>query len=144
VRSEGFYVNENSTDTSWARTSDLPICSTATVPPRSPYTVCVCVCVYIYIYIHIYMHARARARAHTHTHTTHIYSWVCYNEQILSIKSGCHNERGGIISADVARFFCAFLMESSTIVFTREILFLLFMYVRLFMLFTFTCPVYKS
>jgi len=26
VRSEGFYVNEN--DTSWDRTSDLPICST--------------------------------------------------------------------------------------------------------------------
>ena len=29
VRSEGFCVNENSTDTSWDRTSDLPICSTA-------------------------------------------------------------------------------------------------------------------
>ena len=29
VRSDGFYVNENSTDTSWIRTSDLPICSTA-------------------------------------------------------------------------------------------------------------------
>ena len=29
VRSEGFYVNENSTDTSWNRTSDFPICSTA-------------------------------------------------------------------------------------------------------------------
>ena len=29
VRSEGFYVNEKSTDTSWDRTSDLPICSTA-------------------------------------------------------------------------------------------------------------------
>jgi len=28
VRSEGFYVNENSTDTSWDRSSDLPICST--------------------------------------------------------------------------------------------------------------------
>ena len=28
VRSEGFYV-EKSTDTSWDRTSDLPICSTA-------------------------------------------------------------------------------------------------------------------
>ena len=27
--SEGFYVNEKSTDTSWDRTSDLPICSTA-------------------------------------------------------------------------------------------------------------------
>ena len=25
----GFYVNEKSTDTSWDRTSDLPICSTA-------------------------------------------------------------------------------------------------------------------
>ena len=29
VRSEGFYVDENSTDTSRDRTSDLPICSTA-------------------------------------------------------------------------------------------------------------------
>jgi len=29
VRSEGFYVNERSTDTSWDRTSNLPICSTA-------------------------------------------------------------------------------------------------------------------
>ena len=29
VRSEGFYVKEGSTGTSWDRTSDLPICSTA-------------------------------------------------------------------------------------------------------------------
>jgi len=29
VLSEGFYVNEKSTDTSWVRSSDLPICSTA-------------------------------------------------------------------------------------------------------------------
>jgi len=29
VRSGGFYANEKSTDTSWDRTSDLPICSTA-------------------------------------------------------------------------------------------------------------------
>ena len=29
VRSEGFYVNEKSTDDSWDRTSDLQICSTA-------------------------------------------------------------------------------------------------------------------
>jgi len=28
MRPEGFYVNEKSTDTSWDRTSDLPICST--------------------------------------------------------------------------------------------------------------------
>jgi ammonia channel protein AmtB len=27
----------------------------------------------------------------------------CYNEQFLSIKSGFYNERGGILSADVAR-----------------------------------------
>ena len=27
----------------------------------------------------------------------------CYNGQFLSIKLGCYNERGGIISADVAR-----------------------------------------
>jgi hypothetical protein len=31
------------------------------------------------------------------------YSGVCYNEQFLSIKSGCYNERGAILSADVAR-----------------------------------------
>ena len=31
-RSEGFYVNEKSTDTSWDRTSDLLICSTAPWP----------------------------------------------------------------------------------------------------------------
>jgi len=29
VRSEGFYVDEKSTDISWDRNSDLPICSTA-------------------------------------------------------------------------------------------------------------------
>ena len=29
VRSEGFYVNEKSTDISWNRTSELPVCSTA-------------------------------------------------------------------------------------------------------------------
>jgi len=29
VRSEGFYVNGKSNDTSWERASDLPICSTA-------------------------------------------------------------------------------------------------------------------
>ena len=28
VRSEGFYVNEKSTDTSWDRTRDLPVCKT--------------------------------------------------------------------------------------------------------------------
>jgi hypothetical protein len=26
-----------------------------------------------------------------------------HNEQFLSIKSGCYNKRGGILSADVAR-----------------------------------------
>jgi len=31
------------------------------------------------------------------------YSGVCYNEQFLSIKSGCYNERGGILSADIVR-----------------------------------------
>jgi len=31
VRSEGFYVNEKSTYTSWDRTSDLPNCSTALI-----------------------------------------------------------------------------------------------------------------
>ena len=32
VRSKGFYVNEESSDTSWNRTSDLPICGTAPKP----------------------------------------------------------------------------------------------------------------
>ena len=35
MRSEGFYVNEKSSDSSWDRTSDLSICSTF-VLPRSP------------------------------------------------------------------------------------------------------------
>jgi len=30
----------------------------------------------------------------------------CYNEQFLSIKSGCYNECGGILLADIARM-CA-------------------------------------
>ena len=75
----------------------------------------------------------------------------CYNEQFLSIKSGCYNEhrcyneRGGIL----------FIMESSIIVFTREIcfvfmlfnrenLFIVFTDERLFMFFKFTCAMYKS
>jgi len=63
------------------------------------------------------------------------YNGECYNEQCLSIKSGCYNEhrcyteRGGIL----------FTMESLIIVFTRERLFMLFMCIRLFMLFKFTC-----
>jgi hypothetical protein len=32
----------------------------------------------------------------------YMYCEVCYNEQFLSIKSGCYNERGGILLADVA------------------------------------------
>jgi len=52
------------------------------------------------MYIYVYTHT------HTHTHT---HSGVCYNEKFLSVKSGCYNEhrcyneRGGILSADVAR-----------------------------------------
>ena len=34
MRSEGFYVKENSTDTSWDRTKDLPICSTTLIIRR--------------------------------------------------------------------------------------------------------------
>ena len=46
-----------------------------------------------------------RTNATTNDATTN----ECYNEQFLSIKSGCYNEhrcykeRGGILSADVAR-----------------------------------------
>jgi hypothetical protein len=55
----------------------------------------------------------------------------CYNEKILSIKSGCcnahrcYNERRGIL----------FIIESLIIIFTSKRLFMLFMCVRLFMLF---------
>ena len=67
----------------------------------------------------------------------------CYNEQLLSIKSGWYNERGGIL----------FIMESLIIVLTRERLFLLFIREstfivfneeRWFMLLKFTCAAYKS
>ena len=29
----------------------------------------------------------------------------CYNEMFLSVKSGCYNERGRILSADVAQTY---------------------------------------
>jgi hypothetical protein len=61
----------------------------------------------------------------------YIYSGVCYNEQFLPIKSGCYNERGGILSVEVARA-CACRVR---LVFTRERLFMLLMCVRLFMVF---------
>jgi hypothetical protein len=35
--------------------------------------------------------------------TNECYNEQCYNKPFLSIKSGCYNERGGILSADVAR-----------------------------------------
>jgi hypothetical protein len=53
------------------------------------------------------------------------YSRVCYNEQFISVKSVCYNERGGIL----------FTMESSIIVVTRERMVMFFMCVRLYMLF---------
>jgi hypothetical protein len=34
----------------------------------------------------------------------------CYNEYFLLMISGCYNERGGILSADVARS-CAFALD---------------------------------
>ena len=40
VRLKGIYVNEKSTDTSWDRNSDLPICSTA--PHRATAVICEC------------------------------------------------------------------------------------------------------
>ena len=39
----------------------------------------------------------------------------CYNEQFLSIKSGCYNERGGILLADVARA-CAWRVGPSCLI----------------------------
>jgi len=83
------------------------------------------------------------------------YSVVRYNEQFLSVKSGCYNKCGGM-------FIFSLIMESTIIVFTRERLFILFMCVilfmffireslfivstkeRLVMLFKFTCTVCKS
>jgi hypothetical protein len=78
------------------------------------------------------------------------YSGMCYNERmlqrtVLSIKSGCYNERGGVL----------FIMESSIIIFTRErsfmfmlcireSLFIVFTKERLLMLFKFTYTAYKS
>ena len=62
-----------------------------------------------------------RTNATTNDATTN----ECYNEQFISIKSGCYNELGGIL----------FVMESSNIVFTRERLFMPLRCVRLFMLF---------
>ena len=61
-------------------------------------------------YFRVMGHASLIKNIYIHTHT-HIYSQICYNEQILSIISGCynehrcHNERGGIISVDVTHFF---------------------------------------
>jgi hypothetical protein len=52
----------------------------------------------------------------------------CYNEQYLSINSGCYNEHGG-------RLFVFFIRERFFIVFTKE---------RLFILSKFTCTVYRS
>ena len=46
VRSEGFYVNEKSTDTSWNRTSDIPIWSTAPEPLCYPTAVPKQICPY--------------------------------------------------------------------------------------------------
>ena len=59
----------------------------------------------------------------------------CYNEQFLSVKSGCYDEREEILSAEVASSFYAFVMESSIIIFNRERMYFLFMCVRFFMLF---------
>jgi len=58
-------------------------------------------------------------------------SRVCYNERMLqrtfsSIKSGCYNERGGILV----------FMETPLIVFSKERLFMLFIGVSLFIVFT--------
>jgi hypothetical protein len=78
---------------------------------------------------------QVKQSSHTHCQTHHEKYTVgyattndpttneCYNEQFLSIKSGCYNKRGGIL----------FIMESSIIVFTWERLFMLFICVGLFM-----------
>jgi hypothetical protein len=59
-------------------------------------------CTYIYIYIRTYIHTVGYATRKTNDATTNEF----YNETFLSIKSGCYNERGGILSDEVA-FACA-------------------------------------
>ena len=61
VRSEGFSVNENSTD-SWDRTSDLPIYN-AGVCMYTHTCIYMYMCVYIHIYVYIYIYI------HTHKYT---------------------------------------------------------------------------
>jgi hypothetical protein len=61
------------------------------------------------VLVHIHTYAGYAYEIHTHKHTVGYATTndatmnECYNEQFLSIKSGCYNERGGILSADVAR-----------------------------------------
>jgi hypothetical protein len=49
VRSEGFYVKEKSTDTSWDRNNDLRICSTEQIPNILPINIVV-----FWGYVHIF------------------------------------------------------------------------------------------
>jgi hypothetical protein len=80
----------------------------------------------------------------------------CYNEQFLSIKSECYNERG-ILSSDTRvrltcsvvvftreRLFVLFMCFRLFVLFIRERLFIVFTKERLFLLFKFTCTAYKS
>ena len=84
-----------------------------------------CTHTHIHTYIHTFIHiSTATPRPHglnldlkqwqaCLSLTKSKYSRVCYNERshneimlqrtVLSIKSGCYNERGGILSADLAR-----------------------------------------
>ena len=76
----------------------------------------------------------------------------CYNEQFLSIKSGCYNEREGklfITESSVIIFTSERLLTLSMcfrlfVLFIRESLFKVFTKERWFMLLKFTCAVYKS
>ena len=49
------------------------------------------------------VHVHAHTHTRTHTQVGYATTNKCYNEQFISIKSACYNERGGLLSADVAR-----------------------------------------
>jgi hypothetical protein len=56
------------------------------------------VCNHLFVQLRIALYLYTVGHATMNNATTN----ECYNEQFLSIKSGRYNERGGIVSADVA------------------------------------------
>jgi hypothetical protein len=82
------------------------------------YYVCMYVCLCIIMYVCMYMYYVCMyVRMYVYMYVCTVgYATTnqCYNEQFLSIKSGCYNESEGIpvLSADVARA-CAWHVEAS-------------------------------